>query len=102
MAAEICTFNCNGLRDDLKRKSIFHWLNHENYSIIFLQETHSINADEGKWKKEWGGDIYFGHGASDSRGVAILIKKNFPIHISDVYESTDRILLLHYTDIKYV
>lgn len=66
-----------------KRNEIFTWLNDKkDTQIICMQETHSKLESELKWKLEWGGDIYFNHGLSNSRGVMILFKKNvdYTIH----------------------
>jgi len=43
--------------------------------ITFLQETHCTRELENTWKQEWGGDIVFSHGSSNSKGVAILLPK---------------------------
>ena len=43
--------------------------------LLFLQETHSKKESEVQWKNEWGADIILSHGNSNSRGVAILLKK---------------------------
>ena len=59
---------------------MFRWLKQYhggNNGIILLQETHSTPDCEKLWKNEWGSNIIFSHGASNSRGVAIL----FPRHI---------------------
>jgi len=72
----IATFNVNGLRQTIKRKAIFYFLKQKQIDIILLQETHSLSADEILWKYEWGGDILFAHGDSNSKGVAILIIRN--------------------------
>ena len=40
MTLSICSININGLRDNKKRHSIFHWFEKKNFDIIFLQETH--------------------------------------------------------------
>jgi len=40
-----------------------------------LQETHSTAASETQWRNEWGAERITCHGSSNSRGVAILIKK---------------------------
>ena len=40
-----------------------------------LQETHSKKEDELMWKNEWGAQILFSHGTSQSRGVAVLFPK---------------------------
>ena len=68
---KLCSFNVRGLRDSQKRTSIFNKLK-ENNSIIFLQETHTIEKDIQTWTKEWGNHVLFSHGTSASRGVAIL------------------------------
>ena len=40
-----------------------------------LQETHSDESVEESWEKEYEGKIYFLHGSSSGRGVALLIPK---------------------------
>lgn len=73
----ICSYNCNGLADHKKRKLVFMWLKEKTQAIFCLQETHSLELDEEKWKKEWDGPIFFSHGRRNSKGVMILIKKQF-------------------------
>ena len=72
----IGSFNCNGLGDPAKRKSMFNWLKSKPEKIICLQETHTTPLVERVWKLEWEGDIVFNHGTSNSTGVAILIRNN--------------------------
>ena len=48
-------------------------MNLEN-AIIFLQETHSTEQMERVWQNQWPEKIFFAHGTSKSRGVAILYK----------------------------
>ncbi len=43
--------------------------------MIFLQETHSSDADTKFWKAQWGDRIYFSHGSNNSAGVLVLIHK---------------------------
>ncbi len=63
---KLCSFNVRGLRDSQKRTSIFNKLK-ENNSIIFLQETHTIEKDIQTWTKEWGNHVLFSHGRSHLR-----------------------------------
>ena len=49
-----------------------------------LQETHSTKDLEDMWRHEWGGKIYFSHGTSESRGVAILLSPQLDINILEV------------------
>lgn len=73
----IISYNCNGLADNKKRTLIFMWLKDKPQDLFLLQETHSTNLDEEKWRKEWDGPIFFSHGNRNSKGVMILIKKQF-------------------------
>ena len=69
----IISLNVRGLRDQIKRRSIFSYLRDQKAIFCFLQETYSNSNDEVLWKAEWGGDIVFSHGSCHSRGVCILI-----------------------------
>lgn len=60
----------------MKRRKIFNHLHERRFDVILLQETHSTADIENFWKAEWGGTIIYSHGTSNSKGVAILIKKN--------------------------
>ena len=40
MTLSISSFNVNGLTDNKKRHSIFHWFDKNNFGIILVQETH--------------------------------------------------------------
>ena len=52
--------------------------------IVCLQETHSTDKVELKWKREWGENSIWNHGLSNSRGVAILFSEIFYYNISDI------------------
>ena len=72
---QILSLNVRGLRDDRKRREIFHWLKDKHNgkkSFVLLQETHSQISDEDRWRSEWGSHIEYNHGSNNSRGVAIL------------------------------
>ena len=97
MTYTIGSLNCNGLRDSNKRKQLFAWLNEKPYDILFLQETHSITNDEVLWMQEWGGNIIYAHGSSNSRGVAMLIKYHVNITIEDVNRQDGRLLVAKVT-----
>ena len=88
--------NCNGLGDKNKRGKVLTWLGNKTDNVIFLQETHSTlgSGVESDWKKNWEGDIHFSHGASNSRGVAILIKKNEEIKIDKICHKVQGQVLL--------
>ena len=85
MSLKLLSLNVRGLSNFRKRRAIFTWCRKQKADLIFLQETHSTQNDECKWKKEWGADIIFSHGSSNARGdrgVAVgLIKGGLDIVI---------------------
>ncbi len=92
------SLNVRGLGDDNKRRTVFDWLRkYHKQEIILLQETHSSHETEKKWIKEWGSDIYFSHGTTASKGVAILFPNNnseeYKI-LQNIGDTEGRILIL--------
>ena len=65
--------NVKGLQAISKRIKISEYL--KNYvtsnGVIFLQKTHSSVKDEKLWNNEFEGQLFFSHGKTNSRGVAI-------------------------------
>ena len=80
MLLNIACFNVNGLRQNLKGKSIFYHLKNKKFDIILLQETHSSIGEETVWQYEWG-EVIFAHGNSKSKGTAILIRQSFACEV---------------------
>ena len=76
--------NVNGLGSTSKRQSFFELFKASKANVFLIQETHSTKEVEEIWKTEWEGDIHFSHGTSNTTGVAILIKKNTPLNISNI------------------
>ena len=70
---KIISLNVRGIRNSIKRSSIFTYLKDQNATFYFLQETYSESCDESFWKNEWGGEIFFSHGTHHSKGVCILL-----------------------------
>lgn len=83
----VVSLNTRGLRDSIKRKSIFLFCKNLKASCILLQETHSIASDENFWSAQWGEKIIMCNGTNKSAGVALLFK-NSPLkiitHLKDV------------------
>lgn len=75
------SLNVQGLGNECKRRKLFRYFKDLNRDIIFLQETHCTPQMENIWSNEWGRKIWFANGTSSTRGVAVLIKKNFPIEV---------------------
>jgi exonuclease III len=82
---DLLSLNTNGLRDDKKRKSLFHWLKKfhdaEN-KVVMLQETHTDEDNVTQWIDDWGDrNVIFAHGNSASKGVAIMLPRNIEITV---------------------
>ena len=99
----IVTFNARGLRNRIKRRSIFRHvrINYRN-SIVVLQETHSTKNDEIVWKSEWSGPIFFSHSVESGQGgVAMLFPVDFTGIPSKLFDFEGRVVcakLDHRTD----
>ena len=94
----INSFNCRGLRCKSKRLSIFNWLNTTEKGVTLLQETHSDRTIEKQWEQEFEGSIFFSHGTSNSKGVALLIPSYLKslIKITEIKkDNSGRILIVH-------
>ena len=95
MALKFSTFNCRGLQDGFKRKSVLSFFHKRGDDITFLQETHSSISNEKFWGSQWGGHCWFSSFSSNSRGVGILIKANHKISINSISRDPEgRFLIL--------
>ena len=91
---DVITQNTKGLRDKIKRKTVFEHLKTLG-GICFLQETHGTKDIETPWKGEWGGEVYFSNGASNARGVMILFPSGFEVNVSETMTDNEgRIIIL--------
>ena len=74
----IVTFNVRGIRDRMKRRTIFRHLHLKYHNhIVILQETHSSSDIETVWQNEWGSKIIFSHGSIHQAGVSIMFPRSF-------------------------
>ena len=91
----IVSLNTRGLGDRYKRRAVIQWLISKKSQICFLQETHSTPESENDWNNCWPGKIVFSHGASNSRGVAIMISNDIDFEINKAeHDSCGRYILL--------
>ena len=80
----LASFNVRGMSDNIKRREIFKFLHHKPFDCILLQETHSTIEIENIWQSEWGGRIWYSHGSSNARGVAVLFSRNLNYVVENV------------------
>lgn len=79
----LCTWNIKGSHSPIKRKKIWSYLKKGKIDIAMLQETH-LNDEEHLKLQQCGFDqVYFSSFTTKSRGVAILIRKNLPVKVSN-------------------
>ena len=74
---KIYSVNARGLADIKKRRKVFNYLRNLNFDLVCIQESHSNALEEELWKKQWNGVVFFTHGATNSRGVCVLVKPKF-------------------------
>ena len=102
----ILSYNVKGIKEKMKRNKIFMYVKEKiKKGIVFLQETHSVENDRNKWKKEFDGDIYLNNGTSNSKGTLIALTKDFNYekigYVSDD-EGRIQILSIKSDDKKYL
>lgn len=73
----VCQFlffsvNVTGVKNEVKRKSLFLFLQNKRADFYFIQESHSSEGDGSHWRSQWGSNGWFSHGSNRSAGVAIL------------------------------
>ena len=90
----VISLNVRGLRDTVKRRSIFTYLKDQDANFYFLQETFPKVSDEAVWRNEWGGEIYFSHRTSHSKGVCILINRVVKEKVTFTFSDTDGGIIL--------
>ena len=89
LKCNIITLNVRGVRNRVKRRSIFSYLKDQNCHFYLLQETFSEPKDEHVWKNEWGGDVFFSHGSNHAKGVCILVNPSIVVNIENSYKDID-------------
>nr|CAB3264543.1 pol-like protein [Phallusia mammillata] len=94
----VASFNVSGIRDPIKRKSIFKFIREKKFQIVLIQETHCSDRDEKLWQLEWGGEVVWSHGTNRSKGVAILFSRNLSYLKTDLMADPDgRFLIVNLT-----
>ena len=57
-------------------------------NIAFLQDTHLLESDIPSLQRFWKGDIYISGHKTNSRGVAILLNRNFEYKVISFKKDT--------------
>lgn len=73
---KVVSYNINGLKHPIKRKTILSQLKKLNCSIALLQETHLDDKEHRKLRREWVGQVFSSSCKEGrKRGVAILVHR---------------------------
>lgn len=92
---KIGNINVNGLQGAIKRRKFFGIFKDKKLDVVMVQESHSTIENELIWQSEYGGNIFFSRGTSDSRGVMILFRRGLVYHIKDIFRDTDgRVIII--------
>ena len=84
-ALTIKSLNVNSIGKQPKRGQVFQFLRKKNADIYVLVDTRIDPQIEHLIKAEWGGQAFFNSFSSQSRGIAILFRKNLCIDIINQY-----------------
>ncbi|CAM2096202.1 unnamed protein product [Caretta caretta] len=77
----------------LRRSQVLSYLREGEYSVVFLQETHTDLDAEDRWRLEWGDGVYFSHFATWQARVATLFSPNLRPEVLGVTEAVPGHLL---------
>ena len=81
---KICSLNCRGLNDKVKRRDVLKYIRKKKFSIYCLQDVHWEKKWENMVRSEWGYETFVAGNTTNSRGVAILMNNNFDFKIRNV------------------
>ena len=80
----ICSLNCRGLGDKVKRRDVFKYLRSKKFEIYCLQDVHWDKKWEKMIRAEWGYECITACNTTRSRGVSILFNNTFEFKLSNV------------------
>lgn len=90
-----CSWNVNGVNNQIKRGKVLSHLKSLQADIMFLQETHLSNDTHGKLRCKSVGQIYHSKFLTKTRGTAILIRKGVTFkHLSTIADKNGRYVMV--------
>ena len=81
----LISFNTNSIGKNPKRRQVLLYLKKKNPDLIITIDTRFSKDIENLVKTEWDGNVLFSSFDSQSRGVAIFVKRNLPLKILDKF-----------------
>ena len=89
---KLVSFNMRGMRNNKKRRTLFHLFRKNKYDIICLQESHLLQMDSELIEKEWGPKFHLAEGTTRSKGLLTLFGNNVQISEFSLVKQNDRCL----------
>ena len=86
---KIISFNANSIGKHPKRRQVLCFLEKKNPDLFIVVDTRFSKEVENSVKSEWSGQVLFSSFTSQSRGVAIFIKKNLPVKVLDKFNDQE-------------
>ena len=87
------SFNANSVGKNPKRQKVLGFLKKKNPDFLILLDTRICPSIENTIREEWGSKCFFSSLNSQSRGVAVFLKKGLNTDILDIKTSPDGNLL---------
>jgi exonuclease III len=84
----ITSCNVRGINGGNKRRDVLEYLRNMKSNIYCIQDIHCSLLQIPQFKQDWAGDMIISCGTSNSRGVAILINRNFEYKIMEIKRDT--------------
>ena len=87
------SWNINGCGNPVKRKKILTYLKHKQVDIVFVQESHLMDEEALKFKRDWVGQVFFSSFNSKQNGVLILVNKRLSfVMLGETKDTCGRII----------
>ena len=93
-ALRIGSLNVRGLGDSVKRKDVLDRIKDYNLSVLCLQDVHFKDDNIKLYEDEWGGRCIINAYTSESRGVAMMFKKDLELKVEDIEKDEKGNLLM--------
>ena len=91
---KVSSANVQGLRNKLKCIDVMNYFLGDGTNILCLQDTHLLQDDEKYLKKKLNCDIILYGTKTSSRGVAVILNKNFEYKVKNITKDSDGNMLV--------
>lgn len=85
----IISWNVNGLQNPIKLKKCLTYIKSQQAQLAFIQETHLLDSEVSRLKRDWVGQVFHSSYANKKHGVAILVHKKLNLTVSKEHKDSD-------------